>query len=97
MSTTPVRYDAELRVDASGGGHRGTFETRIHLEAPSTRIVMRVPRGTVGRAEAKFDRKSWAAAHYWTEETGDGPVVVFEFSEPLPAGDVALLVPYSTE
>jgi hypothetical protein len=91
----PVRYQTELNVDARAGRYQGRLEALVHLDEPLTRIVMRVPHGSVGRARARFDKNDWSAAHYWTEETDDGNVVLFEFSEALPAGDVRLTVPFS--
>jgi hypothetical protein len=95
--STPVHYDTELRIDPHAGRYEGRLEAQLHLDEPRTRIVVRVPTGSVGRAEAKFGRQSWAAAHYWTEETEDGNVVLFEFSEALPAGDLRLSIPFSGE
>lgn len=93
--TTPVRYQTDLHVDPGAGRFRGHLEALVHLDEPRTRIVMRVPQGSVGRARAHFDEHDWSAAHYWTEETEDGNVVLFEFSEALPAGDVRLEVSFS--
>jgi hypothetical protein len=93
MSGT-VHYDTDLRIDSLAGRYDGRIEAHLHLDQPGTRIMMRVPRGSVGRAQAKFAGKNWAAAHYWTEETDEGNVVLYEFSEALPAGDVRLVVPF---
>ena len=52
---------------------------------------VRLPPGQPGRAEAVFERRSWAAKHYWADDDG---VVIYEFDEPLPAGPVTLRIPF---
>jgi hypothetical protein len=95
--SSPVHYQTDLHIDSRAGRFEGRLEASLHLDEPRTRIELVVPNGTVGRAEARFDERNWAAAHYWTEETAAGNVVLFEFSEPLPAGDLSLVVPFSGE
>ena len=93
----PVRYEADLRVDSGGGRFAGRLDAVVTFDEARTRVIMRVPHGTVGRAEAIFRGRNWSAAHYWTEETDDGAVVIYEFSEPLPEGEVRLVIPFAGE
>ena len=65
------------------------LDMQVTLPEATNRIAIRVPSGTLGRAEALLGERSWAAKHYWTQ--GD-ELTIFEFDEPLPAGRVSLRV-----
>jgi hypothetical protein len=92
-----IHYDTELEIDAAAGRYQGRLQIQLCLPEPRACVVLRLPAGTVGRAEARFGGQRWAAAHSWTEETDDGRVALFEFREPLPAGEVCLVVPLEGE
>ncbi len=82
----------DAAVDLSESPATATMlEARLTLEEPQPRVRVRLPPGQPGRAEAVFDRRSWAAKHYWL----DDDVVVYEFDEPLPAGPVLLRIPFT--
>jgi hypothetical protein len=67
------------------------LEASVTLSEPQSRLYLRLPPGDAGRAEAVFHKRSWAAKHYWREEPG---ITVYEFDEPLPAGLIALRIPF---
>jgi hypothetical protein len=68
------------------------LEATVTLSEPASRLRLRLPRGEAGRAEAVFHGRSWAAKHYWQEAPG---VMLYEFDEPLPAGEVTLRIPFA--
>ena len=94
MTTT---YDIANPARPNGAG-ASTVEVRIALDSPQTRIAVRAPEGTVGRAEALLGQRIWAAKHYWIEGPQDpsgAQTTVFEFDEALPAGQVLLRIPFT--
>ena len=95
MSTTTTVYSAE-QAQGTAGVPAGptTLELRLTLEDPQSRVGVRAPDGTLGRAEAVLAGRSWAAKHFWTEGPPGDQVTIFEFDEPLPAGAVLLRVPF---
>lgn len=86
-------YRIELRIDLRAHRYEGALDVDVSLHAPQASVALRVPSGSVGRAEALFDGKSWAAAHYFRP---DAETVQFEFSEALPA-EVRLVIPFAGE
>ena len=68
------------------------LEASVTLTEPQSRLCLRLPAGKAGRAEAVFDKRSWAAKHYWQEDSG---VMIYEFDEPLPAGPITLRIPFA--
>jgi len=68
------------------------LEASLNLTEPHSRLRLRLPPGNAGRAEAVFQKRSWAAKHYWQEEPG---VMIYEFDEPLPAGAIIVRVPFA--
>jgi hypothetical protein len=66
------------------------LEASLTLSEPQSHLRVRLPSGTAGRAEAVMGKKSWAAKHYWQEQ---GEIMVYEFDEPLPAGQITLRIP----
>ncbi len=70
--------------------HAPVLEAAIRLEGPQARLRVRLPGGYSGRADAVLGERIWAAKHYWQEQDG---IVVYEFDEPLPAGELTLRVP----
>jgi uncharacterized lipoprotein len=83
-----------LDLTAAADTGRGVVEVSLNLPAPQSRLRVKLPPGHAGRAEAVFARHSWAAKHYWTESDG---VVVYEFDEPLPEGEVLLRIQLSPD
>jgi hypothetical protein len=69
-----------------------TLEASVTLSEPASQLRVQLPRGEAGRAEAVFQGRSWAAKHWWQEAPG---VMLYEFDEPLPAGQVALRIPFA--
>jgi hypothetical protein len=92
-----AHYDTELEIDAAAGRYEGRLQIQLCLPEPRACLVLRLPTGTVGRAEARFGGQRWTAAHYWTEESDEGRMAMFEFKEPLPAGEVCLVMPLEGE
>jgi hypothetical protein len=72
-------------------------EVALDLARPETRLRVRIPGGTAGRAEARFGTQSWAAKHYWQEGEPGDESMVYEFDGPIPAGRVLLVVPVTSE
>jgi hypothetical protein len=72
--------------------HAAVLEATVTLTEPQVRLRVRLPPGDPGRAEAVFDKRSWAAKHYWQEELG---VTIYEFDEPLPPGPVTVRIPFA--
>jgi hypothetical protein len=66
------------------------LEASITLSEPQSHLRVRLPGGEAGRADAVIGKRSWAAKHYWQEQGG---IMVYEFDEPLPAGQITLRVP----
>lgn len=94
MASTTDIITAEPLLAASQ--RTGILEIPLELEHPQQRFYVRSSsRGTLGRAEAAFEDRSWAAKHYWQEGPLGEQVTVFEFDEPLPPGHVMLRVPFS--
>ena len=91
--TTTV-YSAERTAGGVPQGGPSTLELRLTLDGTQSRVAVRAPDGTLGRAEAVMDQRSWAAKHFWTEGPPGDQVTMFEFDEPLPAGPVLLRVPF---
>jgi hypothetical protein len=81
-------------VDLSrlGSTSASALEVSVTLSEPGARLRVRLPGGEAGRAEASFRDRSWAAKHYWLEAPG---VMIYEFDEPLPAGEVTLRIPFA--
>jgi hypothetical protein len=85
--TTPI-----IDVTGSAPARTGGLEVTVNLSAPQSRLLVLVPAGKAGRAEAVVHGRSWAAKHYWEEEPG---VMAYEFDEPLPAGAILVRVPFA--
>ncbi|HET9597589.1 MAG TPA: hypothetical protein VFP65_18515 [Anaeromyxobacteraceae bacterium] len=81
---------AVIDLEWSEASHADVLQATLHLPAPRARLLLRVPAGNAGRAEAIIDQRSWAAKHYWQQEPG---VMAYEFDEPLPAGPIVVRVP----
>jgi hypothetical protein len=79
-------------LDLSTAGGAPPVEVALTLTEPRARVRVKLPAGPARRAEAVVGTagRSWAAKHYWTEDDG---VVVYEFDEPLPAGEIILRFP----
>jgi hypothetical protein len=70
--------------------HAPVLEATVTFAKSQSRLRVRLPGGEAGRADAILGKRVWAAKHYWQEQDG---VMVYEFDEPLPAGQVTLRVP----
>ncbi|HET9594108.1 MAG TPA: hypothetical protein VFP65_00930 [Anaeromyxobacteraceae bacterium] len=79
-----------IDLTGSEAAHADVLEAKLHLPAPRSRLLLRIPPGNAGRAEAVIDGRCWAAKHYWQQEPG---VMAYEFDEPLPAGPIVVRVP----
>ncbi len=66
------------------------LEASITLSEPQSHLRVRLPGGAAGRADAVMGKRTWAAKHYWQEP---GEIMVYEFDEPLPAGQITLRIP----
>ena len=89
-------HDIPGTLDVPAGG--GLTELTLMLPQATTKVSVTVRGGgscPLGRAEALFGTKSWAAAHYWAEPTAQGTRMIFEWSEALPAGSLRLRLPHS--
>jgi hypothetical protein len=88
-------YSAEQ--SERSGGDTGVRLVRMTLDHPESRIAVRAPDATLGRAEAVLEgaeARSWAAKHFWHEGPPGDQIAVYEFEEPLPAGPVLLRIPF---
>jgi len=72
--------------------HTDVLEASLELPAAHSRLLLLIPAGKAGRAEAVMNDRSWAAKHYWQQEPG---VMVYEFDEPLPPGPIIVRVPFA--
>jgi hypothetical protein len=87
-----VMNPAVVDLTASEPVPPGVVEASLELPAPQSRLLLRLPAGEAGRAEALIDGRSWAAKHYFEQERG---VMAYEFDEPLPAGRIVVRVPFA--
>jgi hypothetical protein len=92
---TIVRHRCELRLDRRAQRYQGALEVELTLPSPQTRIPFVVSTGVVGRADADLGGEHLAAAHYWSEAAAN--LVIQEFSQALPAGEVRLVLPLTGE
>jgi hypothetical protein len=90
MDTEKTIDPVDLSGAATAGGQ--TLEALLNLPGPQSRLRVKLPPGKAGRAEAVFAKQSWAAKHYWNEADG---IVVYEFDQPLPEGDVLVRIPFA--
>lgn len=82
---------AVIDLTGSEQAHTDVLEAPLELHAAQSRLLALVPAGKAGRAEAVIDDRSWAAKHYWQQESG---VMAYEFDEPLPPGRIIVRVPF---
>jgi hypothetical protein len=80
-----------MDLTGSAPASADVLEASVTLTEPLSRLQLRLPPGDAGRAEAVFQDRSWAAKHYWRAEPG---VTIYEFDEALPAGLIALRIPF---
>jgi hypothetical protein len=85
---------AVIDLTASELAHTDVLEASLHLHAAQSRLVLLIPAGKAGRAEAVINDRSWAAKHYWQQEPG---VMAYEFDEPLPPGPIIVRVPFARD
>lgn len=83
---------ADLDLAQNATPNASSIEATVTLTEPRSRLRVRLPAGEAGRAEAVFEKRSWAAKHYWREQSG---VTVYEFDAPLPAGEIMLRIPFA--
>lgn len=83
---------ADLDLAQGAAPNATSIETTLKLTEPRSRLRVRLPAGEAGRAEAMFEKRSWAAKHYWQEQSG---VTVYEFDAPLPEGEIKLRIPFA--
>lgn len=93
MTTTTPVFEVATPVSTGASDPSRFVELQLTLEGATNRLAIRAPSGGLGRAEAVFGKKSWAAKHYWTEGDEGKEITVFEFDEALPAGPVLLRIP----
>jgi hypothetical protein len=91
MNTSPLMDAAVIDLTRSERVRTDVLEASLELPEPRSRLLLRIPAGKAGRAEAIIDERSWAAKHYWQQEPG---VMAYEFDEPLPAGRIVVRVPF---
>jgi hypothetical protein len=91
----PVRHRCDLRIDRRAQRYQGELAVELTLASPETRIPFVVTTGVVGRADAELGGSRWAAAHYWSDARHH--LVIQEFKEALPPGELRLVLPLAGE